>query len=97
VGAIIYMFVEPDYRKRNVGTMALEVISLIQAIQYCDFTILVVDDNGSGKLVEWYEKNGFSKAPKLQDMLGSPNAVNGVTMIAPTRQVLPPECRIQWW
>jgi GNAT superfamily N-acetyltransferase len=97
VAAIIYMFVEPEYRKRNVGTMALEVISLIQAVQYCDFTILVVDDDGSGKLVEWYEKNGYSRAPKLQDMLGSPNAVNGVTMIAPTRQVLPPKCQIQWW
>jgi GNAT superfamily N-acetyltransferase len=95
--AIIYMFIEPEYRKRELGTLALQVISLIHAIQDCDFTILVVDDNGSGKLIEWYEKKGFTKAPKLQDMLGSPDAVHGVTMIAPTNRILPNGCHIQWW
>lgn len=97
VGAIIYMFVEPEYRKRDIGRLALEVISLIQAIQGIDFTILVVDDNGSGKLIEWYLKNGYSKAPKLQDILGSPDGKNGITMIAPTNSILPFDCRIQWW
>ena len=95
--AIIYMFVEPEYRKRELGTLALQVISLIHAIQDCDFTVLVVDDNGSGKLIEWYEKRGFSKAPKLQEMLGSPDAVHGITMIAPTNRVLPEGCFIKWW
>lgn len=97
VAAIIYMFVEPKYRKRKVGTLALQVISLIHAIQGCDFTVLVVDDNGSGKLIDWYERNGYSKAPKLQAILGSPNAVNGITMISPTKQVLPDGCHVQWW
>lgn len=97
VGAIIYMFVEPEYRKRNIGTMALEVIRCIHAIQGCDFTILVVDDDGSGKLVDWYETNGYSKAPKLQEILGSPNAVNGISMIAPTNLSLDEDCRIKWW
>jgi hypothetical protein len=97
VGAIIYMFVEPQYRKRNIGALALQIISLIHAVQGIDFTVLVVDDNGSGKLVEWYTQNGYSKAPKLQEILGSPNAVNGITMISPTNRILPYDCRIQWW
>lgn len=97
VGAIIYMFVEPEYRKRNVGTMALEVIRCIHSIQGIDFTILVVDDNGSGKLNDWYLKRGYSPAPKLQDILGSPNAVHGISMIAPTSLTLDEDCRIKWW
>jgi GNAT superfamily N-acetyltransferase len=95
--AIIYMFVEPEYRKKDLGTLALQVISLIHAIQGCDFTVLVVDDNGSGKLIDWYELKGYSKAPKLQNMLGSPNAINGITMMAPTNRILPLGCHIQWW
>lgn len=97
VGAIIYMFVEPSHRQRHVGALALEVISLIQALQGCDVTVLVVDDDGSGKLVEWYAQNGYALAPKLQDLLGSPNGKHGVTMIAPTRNILPKNCHIQWW
>jgi GNAT superfamily N-acetyltransferase len=97
VAAIIYMFVEPEYRKKELGTLALQVISLIHAIQGCDFTVLVVDDDGSGKLIDWYEQKGYSKAPKLQNMLGSPNAINGITMMTPTNRILPQGCHIQWW
>jgi hypothetical protein len=59
--------------------------------------MLVSDDNGSGKLVDWYEQNGYSKAPKLQEMLGSPDGIHGVSMIAPTNQILPYDCKIKWW
>jgi GNAT superfamily N-acetyltransferase len=97
VGAIVYMFVEPDHRKKNIGSLALETISMIHAIQGCDFTVLVVDDNGSGKLVEWYKTHGYSLAPKLQDVMGSPNAIHGVTMIAPTQQTLPENFFLRWW
>lgn len=97
VAAIVYMYVEPNYRKREIGSLALDVISLIHAIQGCDFTVLVVDDDGSGKLIDWYLRHGYSRAPKLQDILGSPNAVNGITMIAPTKRILPDDCKIQWW
>lgn len=97
VGAIIYMFVEEPYRKKDVGTRALEVISLIHSIQGCDFTVIVCDDSGSGKLVQWYEKHGFSQAPKLQDCFGSPGGIHGLTMIAPTNRILPHDCFIQWW
>lgn len=97
VGAIIYMFVEEPYRKKNVGSLALEVISLVHAIQGCDFTVLVADDNGSGKLVKWYERHGYTQAPKLQDCFGSPNGIHGLTMIAPTNRVQPEGCFIRWW
>lgn len=96
-GAIIYMYVEEPHRKKNVGALALEVISLIQAIQGCDFTVIVADDDGSGKLISWYEDHGYKKAPKLQTVFGSPDAKYGLTMISPTRQVLPEDCSIQWW
>lgn len=59
--------------------------------------MLVVDDNGSGKLIEWYEQNGYQQAPKLQTMLGSPNAIHGVTMMAPTNRELPENFTIKWW
>jgi GNAT superfamily N-acetyltransferase len=95
--AIIYMFVEPEHRRRDLGTLALQVIPLMHSIQGCDFTVLVADDNGSGKLVEWYQQHGYMLAPKLQDVFGSPNQKFGITMIAPTQSVLPKDCFIQWW
>jgi GNAT superfamily N-acetyltransferase len=95
--AIIYMFVEPEHRQTQVGKLALEAISLVHSVQGCDFTVLVADDNGSGKLVEWYERHGFMKAPKLQDVFGSPDGKYGITMIRPTQSVLPNNCTIQWW
>jgi GNAT superfamily N-acetyltransferase len=95
--AIIYMFVEPSHRKQGIGELALEVISVIHAVQGCDFTLLVADDNGSGKLVEWYEQHGFNRAPKLQAMLGSPDGKFGTTMIKPTTQQISPACKLQWW
>ena len=97
VAAIIYMFVEPQHRRKELGSLALQVISLIHAIQGCDFTVLVADDNGSGKLIDWYQRHGFAKAPKLQNLMGSPNAVHGITMISPTQRTLPYDCHIQWW
>lgn len=93
------MFVEPGYRNRDVGALALEVISAIQSVQAVDFTVLVADDNGSGGLVRWYEEHGYSKAPKLQDILGSPDEQNGVAMISPVqiKEGFFDECTIKWW
>lgn len=95
--AIVYMVVEKPFRKRGVGRLALDVIATIHATQGCDFTILVADDDGSGKLIEWYQQHGFGVAPKLQALLGSPNGEYGTTMMAPTRQTLDEKCRLKWW
>jgi GNAT superfamily N-acetyltransferase len=95
--AIIYMSVEPSHRHKGIGALALEVVSTIHAMQGVDFTLLVADDDGSGKLVAWYEAHGYKRAPKLQDILGSPGGKYGVTMIGPTNPQLSPACRLQWW
>jgi len=99
VGAIIYMYVEPEYRGKNAGVLALEVISAIHSIQAIDFTILVADDNGSGGLVRWYEDNGFVRAPLLQEMMGSPDEKFGVSMITPVsiKEGFFDTCTIKWW
>ena len=93
------MFVEPDYRSRNVGALALEVISAVHAVQGVDFTVLVADDNGSGRLVKWYEDNFFLRAPLMQNILGSPDSQFGVAMISPVRveRGFFDRCLIKWW
>ena len=99
IGAIIYMFVEPEYRGLGIGTLALEAIAAIQTVQGIDFTVLVTDDNGSGKLIKWYEESGYKLAPKLQEMFGSPDGKFGLTMIRPTevRSDIFARCQIKWW
>lgn len=100
VAAIKYMFVEPEHRRRMLGKLALEVISQIHAWQNCRYTVLIADDDGSGKLIQWYESNGFTRAPKLDRVFGcipekfqddnSPTTATqlGFAMIAPTRSAL---------
>jgi len=96
-GAVQYMVVEPEYRKRNIGSLALQVIAYVHAFQNCDFCMLVADDKGSGRLVEWYERHGFQRAPMLQDFLGSPDGRFGITMMGFTNATLPISCKIEWW
>lgn len=93
------MFVEPEYRGRNVGGLALEAISAIHAVQAVDFTVLVADDDGSGGLVRWYEGRGFARAPRMQNVLGSPDERFGVAMIAPVQieEGFFERCRVKWW
>lgn len=97
--AIIYMYVDPSYRKRGIGKLALEVIAAIQTVQGSDFTVLVADDDGSGKLVRWYEECGFRVAPKMQGLFGSADGEYGVAMIRPTsvRSDIFAVCQIKWW
>ena len=98
IAAIIYMFVEPEYRGRSIGELALDMIALIHASVGSDFTILVADDKSKEEtLVKWYEKHGYVRAPKLQDFMGSPNGQFGISMIAPTRAKLPEDVQIEWW
>lgn len=89
IAVIINIFVEPEYRKLGVGSLALEVISAIHSIQGVGYTVLVADDNGTGRLVKWYESNGFSKAPLILQLLGSPRNRDGkfnMPMIRPVDQ-----------
>ena len=99
--AIIYMFVEPEHRGRGIGRLALETIAFLHAARGCGYTLLIADDKSQQQtqqtLVKWYERHGYERAPKLQDVLGSPDAVYGVSMIAPTATSVPEGCIVQWW
>jgi GNAT superfamily N-acetyltransferase len=100
LAAIIFMFCEPEYRGRSLGSLALDVIDLIHQSIGSNYTLLVADDKSGGvkSLVKWYEGHGFSRAPKLQDFMGSPAMQFGVTMIGPTRKSnLPKHIKIEWW
>lgn len=109
IGAIKYMFVNQEYRSRNIGTLALQMISYIHSCQNCDYCILVADDktnesnnnNNTKRLVSWYERCGnYTIAPLLQNFLGSPNEIYGISMIAPIlqNQRLPSSnCTFIWW
>mmetsp|Transcript_14198 Transcript_14198/g.21321 ORF Transcript_14198/g.21321 Transcript_14198/m.21321 type:complete len:262 (+) Transcript_14198:170-955(+) len=99
IGAIIYMFVEPEYRGLGIGSLALEAIAAIQTVQGVDYTVLVADDDGTGKLIKWYEDSGYMQAPKLQDLFGSSGGEFGRTLIRPTsvRSDIFAVCQIKWW
>jgi GNAT superfamily N-acetyltransferase len=64
--AIIYMYVEPSFRSRGLGALALQVIRYLHGdVLNCDYTILVADDKSSPteqrqKLVQWYNRQGFT-------------------------------------
>lgn len=103
--AVIYMYIEPAYRQKRLGSVALQMMRTIHAIQQCHATILVADDNGSGKLVQWYQQpqqgNFQIVPPYLQEFLGNPNQKYGVAMMALTPSLtadgtanLP---RVEWW
>mmetsp|Transcript_33639 Transcript_33639/g.51585 ORF Transcript_33639/g.51585 Transcript_33639/m.51585 type:complete len:268 (-) Transcript_33639:88-891(-) len=83
VAAIVYMFVEESHRKQGIGRMALRYIEALHAIQDIQYTLLVADDDGSGKLIAWYERYGFSCTPSLQEMVGSPKGEYGTAMMTP--------------
>jgi GNAT superfamily N-acetyltransferase len=113
--AIIYMYVEPAFRGRGLGALALSVMGYLQGSGVdlatyktlllsgerrkvaCDYVVLVADDKSDdGRLVQWYERHNFFRAPLLQETLGSPNGIYGVAMIGRTRSTLPSDCQIEW-
>jgi GNAT superfamily N-acetyltransferase len=59
VAVFVYMWVNKQYRKRNLGDFLL-----INAMKLCkdrgdEYMLLVHDDDGSGKLIKYYEDRGF--------------------------------------
>lgn len=94
--AILYMYVEPEYRGRGIGHLALEVIAALHAAWGCNYTLLVADDKTMDEsLIQWYEHHGYIRAPLLQDMLGSPRKSYGVAMIGRTQPFFPQDCVIE--
>ena len=63
LGLLVYMWVAPKWRGRNLGDMLLSV-----AVEQCQekgdkYMLCVHDDTGSGKLVEWYKRRSFHPLP----------------------------------
>lgn len=63
LGLLVYMWVAPKWRGRNLGEMLLSV-----AVEQCQnkgdkYMLCVHDDGGSGKLVEWYRRRCFYSLP----------------------------------
>jgi len=59
IGLLVYMWVAPRYRKQGMGDMVLA-----KAISAClskgdQFLLMVHDDSGSGRLIDWYKQRGF--------------------------------------
>lgn len=85
--ALKYMWVDPLYRGHGIGTMGLSWVAYLQRQAGCDWMALVANDNGSGRLVEWYKKQGLVIAPELQDLFGSPDRMYGTTMVGSTTRL----------
>jgi len=95
--ATLFMSVDHLFRGNGIGRRAHQIISYVQAQQDCDLTVLIANDDGSGKLVRWYKQQGFVEAPELQSVLGSPERKFGVAMVARTNKQDGLPCRVKWW
>jgi GNAT superfamily N-acetyltransferase len=97
--AILYMFVEPEFRGRNIGQQALQIIAYLHRMAGCNYTILIADDKENGRLVRWYERHGYTIAPDLEEMMGTAQGTLGVPMIAPVHHddELPDGVLLEWW
>jgi hypothetical protein len=63
LGLLVYMWVAPRWRGMNLGEMLLGL-----AVEQCTnkgdkYMLCVHDDQGSGKLVEWYRQRNFYDLP----------------------------------
>lgn len=63
LGLLVYMWVAPRWRGRKLGDMLLS-IAVEQCLSKGDkYMLCVHDDQGSGKLVEWYKHRRFEVMP----------------------------------
>ena len=59
VGLFVYMWITPTLRRRNLGDILLEKGKGLCAELGANFMILVHDDDGTGKLIDYYARRGF--------------------------------------
>ena len=59
VGIFVYMWVDPSYRGNHLGLELLRRARDRCIHMECEYMLIVHDDQGSGKLVEYYERCGF--------------------------------------
>ncbi|GAX25619.1 hypothetical protein FisN_28Hh098 [Fistulifera solaris] len=82
--ALIFIWIDPQYRGLQWGIQAMQILRYIHFTMGADCTVIVANDKGSGRLVPWYEQQGFVQALELQDCLGSPNQIYGTAMVGRT-------------
>jgi hypothetical protein len=87
--ALIFIWIDPKYRRLQWGIQAMRILRYIHFTMGADCTVIVANDKGSGRLVPWYEQQGFVQALELQECLGSPNQVYGTAMVGRTLTVQP--------
>ncbi len=60
VGILVYMWVHPTLRGQRLGDYLLSTCCLkLQQLNACHM-LLVHDDNGSNKLIDYYAQRGFA-------------------------------------
>jgi len=63
VGVVVSVFVEPEARRLKIGAgICFAMLRELRANGH-DFALLVHQDNGSGKLIAWYQGMGFKLLP----------------------------------
>jgi GNAT superfamily N-acetyltransferase len=64
VSPLVSLFVEPAERRNRVGDALFR--AMLRESRACgnDYALLVHQDNGSGKLIRWYEGMGFKLLPE---------------------------------
>ena len=82
--ALIFLWIDPQYRGLQWGIQAMRIVRYIHFTLGADCTVIVANDKGSGRLVPWYEQQGFVQALELQECLGSPNQIYGTAMVGRT-------------
>ena len=61
VGVLVYMWVQPYLRNNRLGDFLLQLVTEESLLLGYEYLLLVHDDQGSGKLVEFYQRRGFFK------------------------------------
>ena len=59
ISLMIYMYVSEKYRKQNIGSTLLDILISKSIELHANYLLLVVDDNGTGKLFDYYKNKGF--------------------------------------
>ena len=59
VGVLVYMWVDPDFRGKGIGLILLDCVKRRCLEKGMEYLLLIHDDNGSGRLITFYEQQGF--------------------------------------
>jgi len=61
ISIMVYMYVTSTYRQLDIGSILLQCIMSEGKSLRADYLLLVHDDNGSHRLIKYYERKGFKE------------------------------------